>query len=143
MGMDKKLDERQSLLEVRLDNMRNLFQQVAKIYKMKSSNCKVSKTIPCKCSQLPELVKEVESKYDRKIATMINAYENKISLLVKEHQDTSDSSNSKNIAKEAKDELQRLEDKLIVKEQEITGLKIELSKLRRVSDQQKVLIMEK
>lgn len=39
--------------------------------------------------------------------------------------------------------MQRLEDRLIVKEQEITSLKIELSKLRRASDQQKLLNMEK
>lgn len=83
MEMDKKLDERQSLLEVRLDNLRSLFQQVAKIYRIKSKNQKTAKPSACKCSQLPDLLKEVECKYDRKIASMVSTYENKISLLVK------------------------------------------------------------
>lgn len=39
--------------------------------------------------------------------------------------------------------MQKLEDKLIVKEQQITSLKIEGSRLRRTLDQHKQLISEK
>lgn len=96
----------------------------------------------CNCSEIQNELKAMEQRHEKEVKKLVRAYDDKISLLVKEtsNKETSDCSKRSKTLKEA---LKSMEDELMVKDREVTELKRENSRLRRNSDKSSMLLKTK
>lgn len=141
--LDKKVDDKCNLLDDRVDNLKDILGQLGRLMKLKSDNIKLMKVNrKCNCKWKGQEVQEVEEKYEKKMEEMMSTYEHKISLLVKENNTSASSINIK-IPKQIEEDLKNLEEKLLIKEKEITELKLEGSRLRRQTDNSGRLLRDK